>query len=134
MKLKRWLCLAVVLCLCLSAAGCAADENAVFVQSVAKLAGMGGIAPGDKFPGMVVSEHVTEIPKDGNKAVAELYVKEGWASVLSKTRDRLAQMVHDESTRKPVAASPGSALPAPPAPSPVPVASPAPAASVAPRP
>ena len=77
MKLKRWLCLAVVLCLCLSAAGCAADENAVFVQSVAKLAGMGGIAPGDKFPGMVVSEHVTEIPKDGNKAVAELYVKEG---------------------------------------------------------
>jgi len=41
------------------------------------LSNMGGIAPGDHFLGMVVSEHVTEIKKDSDKAVKELLVKEG---------------------------------------------------------
>ncbi len=77
MKLKNWLSIALCLCLCLSLAACGSQEGAVFVQSVEKLSGLGGIAPGDKFPGMVVSESVTEIQKDQDKVVAQLYVKEG---------------------------------------------------------
>ena len=49
----------------------------MFVQSVADLAGMGGIAPGDRFAGLVVSENVAQIQKDGDKTVAELLVREG---------------------------------------------------------
>ena len=77
MKLKKWLCLTLVCCLTLSLAACGGGGNAVYVQSVKELSGMGGIAPGDKFPGMVVSENVTEIQKDQNKVVAEVHVKEG---------------------------------------------------------
>ena len=77
MKLKKWLCLACVCCLALSLAGCGGGGNGVYVQSVKELSGFGGIAPGDKFPGMVVSENVTEIQKDQNKVVAEVHVKEG---------------------------------------------------------
>ena len=47
------------------------------MQSVEVLSNMGGIAPGDHFLGLVVSEHVTEIKKDSDKAVKELLVKEG---------------------------------------------------------
>ena len=77
MKLKKWMCLVLSLVLVLSFAGCGAKENAVYVQSVEELSGMGGIAPGDKFPGMVVSENVTEIQRDQEKPVAPLHVKEG---------------------------------------------------------
>jgi len=56
--------------------GCG-SENAVYVQSVADLSGMGGIAPGDRFAGLVVSEHVAEIEKDGERTIEELLVKEG---------------------------------------------------------
>ncbi|MBR6595074.1 MAG: efflux RND transporter periplasmic adaptor subunit [Oscillospiraceae bacterium] len=77
MKLKKWLCLACVCCLALSLAACGGGGNGVYVQSVKELSGLGGIAPGDKFPGMVVSENVTEIQKDQNKVVAEVHVKEG---------------------------------------------------------
>ena len=77
MKLKKWLCLALILCLVLSVTACGSDENAVYVQSVAKLSDLGGIAPGDKFPGLVVSENVTEIHKDSEKVVADVFVKEG---------------------------------------------------------
>ena len=77
MNLKKMLCIACALCLALSLTACAGDENAVYVQSVKTLSGMGGIAPGDKFPGMVVSENVTEIHKDGEKTIADVYVKEG---------------------------------------------------------
>jgi len=77
MKLRKWLSLALTLCLALSVAGCGADENAVYVQSVKELSGLGGIAPGDKFPGMVVSENVTEVQKDQDKVIADIYVKEG---------------------------------------------------------
>jgi HlyD family secretion protein len=76
-KLKKYLSLALALCLCLTITACGGDENAVYVQSVEKLSGLGGIAPGDKFPGMVVSENVTEIHKDSEKAVADVFVKEG---------------------------------------------------------
>ena len=74
---KKWLSLLLVVVLSLSLAGCGSDATAVYVQSVKELAGMGGIAPGDRFGGMVVSEHVAEIQKDAEKKIAELLVKEG---------------------------------------------------------
>ena len=77
MNMKKWLCICCVLCLALSLASCGSKENAVYVQSVKELSDMGGIAPGDRFPGMVVSENVTEVHKDGDKAIAEVHVKEG---------------------------------------------------------
>ena len=77
MNMKKWLCIACAVCLVLSLSACGSDENAVFVQSVKTLSDLGGIAPGDRFPGMVVSEHVTEVHKDSDKVVADVYVKEG---------------------------------------------------------
>ena len=74
MKGKKRLCLTLVLAFLL--AGCG-NEAAVYVQSVGALSGMGGIAPGDRFAGIVVSENVAEIQKDGEKTIAELHVKEG---------------------------------------------------------
>lgn len=73
---KKWLALACVLGLCVSLAGCASG-TAVYVQSVEVLAGLGGIAPGDRFGGIVVSENVTEIEKDSDKTVEELFVEQG---------------------------------------------------------
>lgn len=64
------LCLAVLLC------GCAKGEQ-VYVQSVETLAGLGGIAPGDKFLGLVVSENVSQIKRDKEKTIQELLVVEG---------------------------------------------------------
>ena len=75
MKGRKIFCLALVLTLAL--AGCGGKDAKVYVQSVASLAGMGGIAPGDRFGGLVVSENVAEIQKDSEKTVAELLVKEG---------------------------------------------------------
>ena len=77
MNMKKWLCIALAVCLVLSLSACGSKENAVFVQSVKTLSGLGGIAPGDRFPGMVVSENVTEIHKDGEKTIAEVFVKAG---------------------------------------------------------
>ena len=77
MNIKKYLALVLALTTALTFAGCAGNSNAVYVQSVEELSSMGAIAPGDRFPGMVVSENVTEIEKDGNKTVAEVYVKEG---------------------------------------------------------
>ena len=77
MNMKKWLCVVCAACLALSLTACAGDENAVYVQSVKTLSGLGGIAPGDKFPGMVVSENVTEVHKDSEKTIADVYVKEG---------------------------------------------------------
>lgn len=77
MKMKKWLSAALVLCLTVALAGCGSDDTAVYVQSVADLTDLGAIAPGDRFPGVVVSENVAEIQKDTDKAVGELLVKEG---------------------------------------------------------
>ena len=63
--------------LMLGLCGCGAQEGAVYVQSVGDLAALGGIAPGDRFAGVVVSENVAEINKDGDKSIAELLVREG---------------------------------------------------------
>ena len=74
MRGKKRLCLALMLTFLL--AGCG-NDSAVYVQSVKELSNMGGIAPGDRFAGVVVSENVAEIQKDGEKTIAELLVKEG---------------------------------------------------------
>lgn len=77
MKLKRWLSLAAAAAVLLSLTACSNGANAVYVQSVRELNDFGGIAPGDRFPGMVVSENTTEINKDGDKSIEKLHVKEG---------------------------------------------------------
>ncbi|MBQ3503932.1 MAG: efflux RND transporter periplasmic adaptor subunit [Oscillospiraceae bacterium] len=77
MKGKKWLGALLALCLMLSMTACGSDAAAVYVQSVKDLSGMGGIAPGDRFAGIVVSENVAQIRKDSDKTVAELLVKEG---------------------------------------------------------
>ena len=74
MTIRKPLALALVLTRFLSACG---SDTAVYVQSVANLANLGGIAPGDRFSGMVVSENVTEIEKDSEKTIKELLVREG---------------------------------------------------------
>lgn len=76
MNLKKAFALVLAICLTLTMAACS-KEGAVYVQSVEDLASMGGIVPGDRFAGIVVSENVTEINKDGDKTIAELLVKEG---------------------------------------------------------
>ena len=77
MKCKKSLCILVMLCFLTALCGCGQDGAAVYVQSVGDLAGLGGIAPGDRFAGMVVSENVTQIQKDSDRSVAELRVREG---------------------------------------------------------
>ena len=67
----------VLAALLLALCGCENGGESVYVQSVKDLAAMGGIAPGDRFSGMVVSESVSQIQKDKDKAVKELLVKEG---------------------------------------------------------
>ena len=76
MKMKKWLSVACALSLCVGLAGCGGG-SAVYVQSVKTLQNLGGIAPGDRFAGVVVSEHVAEVSKDQDKSVKELLVKEG---------------------------------------------------------
>ena len=77
MKLRKRLSLVLLFCVVLCLTACGSQENAVYVQSVKDLSRLGGIAPGDKFPGMVVSENVTEIQKDQDKVIEALHVKEG---------------------------------------------------------
>ena len=75
---KRLLMMAMSMCLAVTLLGCgSAGGDLVYVQSVEALSNMGGIAPGDHFLGLVVSEHVTKIEKDSDKAVKELLVQEG---------------------------------------------------------
>lgn len=76
MNWKKAVAVVLLGCLMLAMTGCGGDA-AVYVQSVKTLASLGGIAPGDRFPGIVVSENVTEVTKDGDKTIAELMVKEG---------------------------------------------------------
>lgn len=77
MRARKCLALVLAACLVCMLAACGSDGTAVYVQSVAELQNMGGIAPGDRFGGVVVSENVSEIQKDSDKTVAELLVKEG---------------------------------------------------------
>lgn len=75
--MKKSISTLLVLVLALSLAACGSEGGAVYVQSVSSLMNMSGMAPGDKFVGMVVSENVAEIKKDADKTVASLLVKEG---------------------------------------------------------
>ena len=76
MNTKKWLAFVLALVmLCL--AGCSEGGTAVYVQSVAELSGMGGIAPDDRFAGLVVSENVAEVNRDSDKTIEELLVKAG---------------------------------------------------------
>lgn len=77
MNLRKWFSVALVLCLLGTLTACGGKGTPVYVQSVSGLMNMGGIAPGDKFGGLVVSENVAEIHKDGDKSIAELLVREG---------------------------------------------------------
>ena len=70
---KKRLCIVLLLTVLLTGCG---NNSAVYVQSVETLSELGGIAPGDRFAGIVVSENVAEIRKDGEKTIAELLVKE----------------------------------------------------------
>ncbi len=76
MNKKKGSALLAALALAVLLAGCGSG-TAVYVQSVETLAGLGGIAPGDRFIGLVVSENVTEIQRDTDKTIEELLVKEG---------------------------------------------------------
>lgn len=75
--MKKSISLLLVLVLALSLTACGSEDGAVYVQSVKSLMNMSGMAPGDKFVGMVVSENVAEIKKDADKSVDSLLVKEG---------------------------------------------------------
>lgn len=77
MKHKRFPAMILAAALLLGLTGCGSQEGAVYVQSVSSLMSMGGIAPGDRFVGLVVSENVSEIKKDADKTVADLMVREG---------------------------------------------------------
>ena len=77
MKGTKKMCVAGLLSLVLVLTGCGGNNAGVYVQSVKDLAAMGGIAPGDRFAGIVVSENVAEVQKDGEKTIAEVLVKEG---------------------------------------------------------
>ena len=61
MKVRKLLALMLALAVTASLVACGSSGTAVYVQSVEKLASMGGIAPGDRFVGLVVSENVTEL-------------------------------------------------------------------------
>ncbi len=74
--MKKIICLILGLCLTLTLTACG-SENAVYVQSVETLSSLGGIAPGDRFAGLVVSENVTELERDAEKTILELMVREG---------------------------------------------------------
>ena len=74
---KKWMMIAVTAAMLLSLCACGDGGTAVFVQSVAELGGLGGIAPDDRFAGIVVSENVAEVNRDSDKTIKELLVKAG---------------------------------------------------------
>ena len=77
MKVRRVLALVLALTLAAALTGCGSSGTAVYVQSVEVLSSLGGIAPGDRFGGLVVSENVTELDRDTEKTIKELKVKAG---------------------------------------------------------
>lgn len=77
MNHKKQIALLLAGCLTFSLPACGNKDGGVYVQSVATLSQIGGIAPGDRFAALVVSESVTEIQRDADKTIEELLVKEG---------------------------------------------------------
>ena len=74
---KKWMVVVLSVIMLLNLSACGDSGTAVFVQSVAELAGLGGIAPDDRFAGIVVSENVAEVNRDSDKTIKELLVKAG---------------------------------------------------------
>ena len=74
---KKWMMIALAVSMLLGLCACGDSGTAVFVQPVAELSGMGGIAPDDRFAGIVVSENVAEVNRDSDKTIKELLVKAG---------------------------------------------------------
>ena len=58
MKMRKWFAALTAMALSASLCACGAGGTGVYVQSVESLSVMGGIASGDRFAGIVVSEHV----------------------------------------------------------------------------
>ena len=77
--MKRIFAVVVLLCAALGLlTGCGAgDDEAVSVQSVAMIAGIGPTGVVNGYAGKVVSGDVAEIEKDSDKTVLEIYVEEG---------------------------------------------------------
>ena len=77
--MKRRICVSAAAILVIAGllTACGKNGAGVYVQSVETLSEMGGIAPGDRFAGMVVSENVAEVEKDGEKTIEKVHVKEG---------------------------------------------------------
>lgn len=73
-KVVAWI---LAVCLVFGLTACSQKENHVYVQNVSTLSQMGGIAASDRFNGIVVSENVSEVKKDDDKVVEEVYVKLG---------------------------------------------------------
>ena len=72
---KRLLTLLMTLSMLFVLCSCGKTDTGVSVQRMDRLTAAG--QAGDRFAGMVVSEHVEQIPKDSNKTVTEVYVTEG---------------------------------------------------------
>lgn len=73
-KVVAWI---LAVCLVFGLTACSQNESHVYVQNVSTLSQMGGIAASDRFSGIVVSESVSEVKKDDDKVVEEVYVKLG---------------------------------------------------------
>ena len=77
--MKRMIVIAALFCaaLCLFAGCGAGDGEAVSVQSVAMIAGLGPTGVVNGYAGKVVSGEMAEIERDTDKTVFEIYVEEG---------------------------------------------------------
>ena len=74
---KKWIAAAVTAAALLGLWGCDSTPKAkVYVQNVGEITGAGAIAVNDVFPGIVVSEKVTEIQRDTERTVTKLHVAE----------------------------------------------------------
>lgn len=75
---KKWIAAAVTAAALLGLWGCDSTPAAkVYVQNVGDITGAGTIGVSDVFPGIVVSEKVTEIQRDSQRTVSKLHVAEG---------------------------------------------------------
>lgn len=74
--MKKKLCaLGLVSALLLGMTACSGNQTAIPVQQVGMLTG--AATASDKYAGLVVSENTTEIQRDSNKTIKELFVSEG---------------------------------------------------------
>ncbi len=82
--MRRSISVLLLLALVFALAGCSSSSSAVSVQRADQLKAAG--LAGDRYAGVVVSEHVAEIQRDSTKTIEELYVEVGQEV---KTGDKL---------------------------------------------